>query len=140
MRRIVIAVTALAVALPAFAAGKDSPRLVPVPGNPFEAEPTPGTARVMLALCEQPENSDSEFACTMYMTGLLDGTVADRVLNREPAFCVPNGQADVTPGLAKEIFKRWARSNPDYLDKDTGLAVLASLREAFPCRRSSIVR
>jgi len=81
-----------------------------------------------LQKCENPDNAPVE--CVSYVAGVTDGL---EMTGSSAGFCPPEG---VTYGQSLRIVVKYAKDHPESLQKRTGLLVLASHAEAFPCAAS----
>jgi hypothetical protein len=70
-------------------------------------------------------------ACGEYLLGLLDGVVMS----------MPGNAQLVCPSQAlsffqlEEAYLKWAKANPELLDRSRGTAAASELSAAFPCRK-----
>ena len=78
-------------------------------------------------------NKSEQISCMSYMLGVHDGLIVSGNTKHDPIICIASGK--VNGEQLRLIFVRWAERNPEYLNRDRGYVVVASLRSAFPCRR-----
>ena len=94
-------------------------------------------AQDLLQACEAPntlqgEKSWARLACLSYLKGFLDGygMAAGDVMSSAKLFCFPPSGR---PEQARRVFVKWGHVYPEYLHQSWHWAVLAALKEAFPC-------
>jgi hypothetical protein len=79
----------------------------------------------------------SQVACFDYVEGFADGiSTAEGVAGALPIICGPPIGVVTNQQIAL-IYRRWAESNPRWLNGDADVNLGAALAQAFPCDRKS---
>lgn len=93
----------------------------------------------LLTSCEADPNDPTHYVEESYCTGFIGGVWAGAdfatALKGQAAPWCRDESHNYTLGQLVLIYRRWAHQNPQFLDKPSGLAVLAAFTGAFPCRR-----
>lgn len=93
------------------------------------------------ALANEPTGNDmlknceiSEFACTLYVVGVVQGFRLANEINTNntssKVYCAPS---KVTFGQIGAIFEKYLSDHPEKLHLGATVLLLTSLNEAFPC-------
>jgi hypothetical protein len=69
-----------------------------------------------------------EISCGEYLIGLMHGALIFKSDAEAP--CVER----YSGGQLRLIFLKWARDNPQYMNKHQSYVAMTSFREAFPCK------
>jgi hypothetical protein len=84
----------------------------------------------------QHPKSEKEFSFNRpYLEGIKDGLIAYNISREDRLFCLGGDPPVLTFERANDILMRWARKRGgDAAGMPLGLAMLYSLKEAFPCK------
>jgi Rap1a immunity proteins len=94
------------------------------------SQPQPLTSTELIAFCEGNLGT-VDAQCWSYLLGIIDGLTVGESRTGMRFICSPS---EITTGIARLIFLKWASEHPaSLLSLPASYAVATSLEAAFPC-------
>lgn len=101
------------------------------PAAADDAAPGLGTSgNALLAACEG--GGVKEFACLIYINGVLDGANGESERRSHAGTYCPS--ATVTYQQQRDVVVKWLHDHPTLRDVPSSLLIITAARQAFPCR------